>query len=85
MFQLTLHEAMQLVLSERPNFTATTSELGEEIGQRGLYLRGDGTFPKAQQINARARKYPRLFKFIEPGLVQLEGQVSQRKCHVTVK
>lgn len=73
MFRRTLHEAMQIVLSERPNLSATTSELSEEIARRGLYVRGDGASPKAQQINARARKHPDLFAFVEPGLVRLEG------------
>jgi uncharacterized protein (DUF1778 family) len=76
MFQRTLHEAMEMVLSERPNFTATTSEVSEEIDRRGLYLRGDGASPKAQQINARARKHPDLFRFLEPGVIRLEGNPS---------
>jgi uncharacterized protein (DUF1778 family) len=73
MFQRTLHEAMQLVLSERPNLTATTSELSDEIERRGLYLRKDGATASAQQINARARKYPQLFEVTSVGSVRLLG------------
>jgi hypothetical protein len=71
MFQHTLHQAMQIVLGERPDQTATTSELSEEIGRRGLYVRKDRAAARAQQINARARKYPQLFGIDSSGLVRL--------------
>jgi hypothetical protein len=76
MFHRTLHEAMEIVLRDRPDLTATASELGEAIGQRRLYARKDGACPKARQISARARKYPELFKVIEPGLIRLESSSS---------
>jgi antitoxin Phd len=76
MFQHTLHEAMQVVLSERPNQTATTSELSEEIERRGLYIRKDGAAARAQQINARARKYPHLFEIDDSGRVHLVSNYS---------
>jgi uncharacterized protein (DUF1778 family) len=71
MYQRTLHEAMRIVLNERQ--TATTSELSEEIDRRGLYSRKDGTAAKAQQINARARKYPELFEIDSSGSVRLSS------------
>lgn len=71
MFQRTLHEAMQVVLRARPGHTATTSELSEEIEHKGLYLRKDGTPARAQQINARARKYPHMFAVDTSGSVRL--------------
>jgi hypothetical protein len=51
MSECTLHEAMRIVLSERPSLAATTSELSDEIERRRLYLRNDGSVPKARQIN----------------------------------
>jgi hypothetical protein len=71
MFDSTLHEAIRTVLSQRKNFTATTSEISEEIEKRGLYARKDAGVAKASQINARVRKHPELFKFVEPGIVRL--------------
>lgn len=73
MYRLTLHEAMRLVLSERPERAATTTELSEEIERRGLYARKDGAATRAQQINARARKYPNLFELDSSGLVRLSN------------
>jgi len=61
LFQNTLHDAMRTVLLEQPERKATTSELSEEIAKCGLYRRKDGEAARASQINARARKYPRLF------------------------
>jgi hypothetical protein len=73
MYERTLHEAMRIVLSERPSLAATTSELRDEIERRRLYLRNDGAIPKASQINARARKYPHLFTIDSSGSVRLAG------------
>jgi hypothetical protein len=71
MFDGTLHKAIRIVLSDRESRTATTQEISEEIERRGLYSRKDGDSARARQINARVRQYPALFKFVEPGLVQL--------------
>ena len=72
LFRRTLHEAMEIVLRERPDFSATSSDLSEAIRQRALYTRKDGKYPKAQQINARARKYPEIFLLTEAGLIRLK-------------
>ena len=66
-----LHEAMRIVLLERESRAATTKEISAEIDRRGLYARKDGDAPGAQQINERARQYPELFEFVEPGVVRL--------------
>jgi hypothetical protein len=71
MFNRTLHEAIRTVLSEREDLTATTSEISAEIEKRGLYARRDTRTARANQINARVRKHPELFKFVEPGVVRL--------------
>lgn len=71
MFQRTLHDAMCIALSSNPGCTATTSELAEQIKQQGLYSRRDGRSAKANQLNARARKYPALFERVDAGLIRL--------------
>jgi hypothetical protein len=71
MFDSTLHEAIKTVLSQRKDRTATTSEIGEEIERRSLYARKDAGIARANQINARVRKHPELFEFVEPGILRL--------------
>jgi hypothetical protein len=71
MFKMTLHDAMRIVLAECPEHKATTSSISEEISKRGLYERKDGQAARATQINARARQYPEMFEFAEPGVVRL--------------
>lgn len=70
--QITLHEAIKLVLRGRPSHTATTKEISEEIQKRRLYSRKDGGAPKPKQINARVRQYPELFEFAAQGVVRLK-------------
>ncbi len=71
MFDSKLHEAMEIVLLEQKSRIATTSEIAKEIERRGLYQRKDGETARANQINARVRQYPKLFKFDGPGVVHL--------------
>jgi hypothetical protein len=71
MFNGTLHDAMKVVLSERPDCTASTSEIGREIVKRALYERKNGAAARASQINSRARKYPELFEFTGRGMIRL--------------
>ncbi len=73
MFNNTLHKAMKDVLLRRGEFTATTTEISQEIQRNSSYTRKDGAAPKAQQINARVRQYPSLFEFVAPGIVRLVG------------
>ena len=54
-----LHEAMAGVLAGQKRLSA--SEIASEINRRGLYSRGDGQPVPANQISARANKYPHLF------------------------
>jgi uncharacterized protein (DUF1778 family) len=72
MFDGTLHKAMEIILLERDQYSATTLELSIEIERRGLYARKDGEAARAKQINARARKYPEIFEFALPGRVRLK-------------
>ncbi|MFI5088878.1 MAG: hypothetical protein ACHP7P_02315 [Terriglobales bacterium] len=78
LFNGTLHEAMRSVLLRRKNFTATTSEISEEIEQNGLYTRKDGEPARAKQVNSRVRQYPALFEFVAPGIVRLVGNSSAK-------
>jgi hypothetical protein len=65
MYQRTLHEAMRIVLSDRTEHSATTSELSEEIERRGLYVRKNGAPAKSattlftQMSDARCRSLVR--------------------------
>jgi uncharacterized protein (DUF1778 family) len=72
-FDGALHKAMEIILLDCDSFTATTQELSIEIERRGLYARKDGGAARARQIDARARKYPELFEFVEPGIVRLKS------------
>ena len=78
MFSGTLHEAIKQVLLGRENFTATTSEISDEIGRNGSYTRKDGKAARASQINARVRHYRDLFRFVAPGTVQLISESSAK-------
>jgi hypothetical protein len=88
LFQRTLHEAMERVLRDSPDCTATAAELSEAIRQRALYVRKDGAFPKPQQISARARQYPELFttgagfiRLAKPSSGLLQGDSSPLDFH----
>ena len=76
--EITLHEAIRLVLLGRESHSATTREISEEIEKRHLYSRRDGTAAKPQQINARVRKNPDLFEFSAPGVVRLVPRSSRK-------
>ena len=76
MFRSTLHDAMRSVLLRQKDHTASTSLISDEIAREGLYSRKDGAVARAQQINARARKYPKLFAFVDPHTIRLIGTSS---------
>lgn len=60
--RLTLHEAIQLVLRENGNEWMTVRELADEINNRGLYEKRDGSPVDPSQIHARANKYQQMFE-----------------------
>ncbi|MGI6748340.1 MAG: hypothetical protein ACOX4V_08895 [Anaerovoracaceae bacterium] len=68
----TLHEAMQIVLSEQPGRMMRAVDLAEEIYSRGLYRKKDGTKAKANQIRARSEKYEDLFEVVSPNIIKLK-------------
>ena len=58
---LTLHDAMELILKQCEDQTAEQVYLACEINRRRLYWQMDGGPVKSSQIGARAKNYPRTF------------------------
>lgn len=58
---LTLHEAMALVLREHGNGPLSAREIADEINQRRLYAKRDGSDVEVSQIHARAKNYANQF------------------------
>lgn len=52
-----LHEAMEQVLKNCPNRTATADFISEEIWKKGLYKKNDGGRALPGQIKLRAKNY----------------------------
>jgi hypothetical protein len=57
----TLHDAMALVLADRPAGLAA-AEIAAEINRRGLYRRRDEGTVDAVEVHARASRYQGLFR-----------------------
>ena len=68
---LTLHEAMAIVLKDAPNFTASTVFLSDDIWNRKLYWQKDGGKAFPDQIYLRAREYPSVFEAIDRNTIRL--------------
>lgn len=60
--RMTLHEALQVILNERDNEWMTVTELADEVNDRSLYQKRDGSLVQPNQIHARAKSYPALFE-----------------------
>lgn len=58
---LTLHEAMAQVLREHGNEPMSAREIADEINQRQLYTKRDGSRIEVGQIHARAKNYATQF------------------------
>ena len=58
---LTLHDAMELILKQCEDQTAEQVYLAREINRHRLYWRIDGDPVKSGQIGARAKNYPHKF------------------------
>ena len=69
---MTLHEAMVQVLTDAGH-PMTSRELADAVNGQGLYSRRDGTGVPANQISARANRYPHLFMRTSRGLA-LQGR-----------
>src|SRR5207249_200970 len=60
--QLTLHEALQVVLEEQGNRWMTVRELADEVNARHLYVKRDGSPVDPSQIHARTKNYTAIFE-----------------------
>jgi hypothetical protein len=69
--ELSLHEAMALVLKECPGRTATLRYLSAEIGRRALCMGKPGDKIEPGEIRARARRFENLFLIVPPSQVRL--------------
>ena len=58
----TLHQALQIVLSENDNQWMTVRELADEVNDRRLYQKRDGSPIEPNQIHARAKNYASIFE-----------------------
>src|SRR3954453_21677842 len=58
----TLHQALQIVLSENDNQRMTVRELADEVNDRRLYQKRDGSPIEPNQIHARAKSYASIFE-----------------------
>jgi hypothetical protein len=66
--RLTLHQAIEVVLSDRNNEWMTVHELAAEINSRQLYTKRDRSDVDPSQIHARANKYPHMFEKNGPNI-----------------
>ena len=71
---LTLQEAMKIVLEEAENQTLHASELADIIYDRKLYYQKNGGKAKYTQIRARCGHYPDLFEAIPGNYIKLKGE-----------
>lgn len=69
---LTLHEAMEIVLSEVENGIMHASKLADEIYNRRLYLQKNGKKAQYTQIRARCGHYPELFEALPGNYIRLK-------------
>jgi antitoxin Phd len=69
---LTLHEAMRIVLSDSENRTMHASKLADEIYNRKLYLQKNGKKAQYTQIRARCGHYPELFEALPGNYIKLK-------------
>lgn len=69
---LTLHEAMKIVLSEAENGTMHAAKLADEIYNRKLYLQKNGKKAQYTQIRARCGRYPELFEALPGNYIKLK-------------
>ena len=61
---MTLHEAIRKILQDKGQ-PMTTQEIADQLNERDLYQKKDGTEIKRNQVSARINKYPRIFNLID--------------------
>lgn len=72
---LTLQEAMKVVLLEAENNTMHASELADEIYNRRLYLQKNGGKAQYNQIRARCGHYPDMFEALPGNVIKLKNNI----------
>ena len=60
--RMTLHQALRIVLNENDNQWMTVRELADEVNDRSLYQKRDGSPIEPNQIHARAKNYAAIFE-----------------------
>ncbi len=73
--KLTLQKAMKLVLKDAEGRKMHAAELADEIYNRKLYLKKDGTQAKYNQVRARCGHYPEMFEALPGNVIQLKEGV----------
>lgn len=68
---LTLHEAMKIVLTDIENNQMHAADLADEIYRRGLYFKKDGTKATYSQIRARCGHYD-MFDALKGNIIKLK-------------
>jgi len=74
---ITLQEAMRLVLLEAENHAMHASELADEIYNRRLYLQKNGGKAQYNQIRARCGHYPDMFEAMSGNVIKLKDGVEK--------
>ena len=57
---MTLHEAIKIILEEKGS-EMTTKRIADELNNRRLYTKKDGSAITAFQIHGRTKNYPHVF------------------------
>ncbi len=68
---LTLHEAIKIVLLAVDNNTMHASKLADEIYNRRLYLKRNGDKAQYNQIQLRSRNHPDIFETLPGNFIKL--------------
>ena len=75
LINITLQEAMKVVLSEAENKTLHASKLADEIYERRLYLQKNGNKAQYTQIRARCGHYPDMFEALPGNIIKLKESI----------
>ncbi|MCB2196048.1 MAG: hypothetical protein KQH79_09310 [Bacteroidetes bacterium] len=74
---LKLHEAIAVVLLNKPNRTASEQEIADEINRRNLFKQNDGSPVPAHHIMLRTKlakgQYQHLFNYQSPDRITLKN------------
>lgn len=74
---LKLHEAIAVILLNKAGRSASFEEIADEINERGLYIRKDGSPVPTYQIMQRATlssgQYHYLFKKVDKNRIKLKN------------